>query len=94
MYHADDVFSSLAEKKTFKKNCLPDAPECAERIPLEVKITDANGTILPGSGFHAAENGRLVINEILAPNMSPGSVAVTVKDLASGQEVRKTFEVK
>ena len=63
-------------------------------LPMEVKIVDANGTRLPGSGFYAAENGRLVINEILATNMSPGKVTVTVKDLASGLAIQKTFEVR
>ena len=88
---------ALARKEPFTLTCsaLDEAgSEIRAILPMEVRITDAKGTVLPGSGFYAAENGRLVINEILAPNMSPGKVTVTVKDLASGLEVQKTFEAK
>ena len=62
-------------------------------IPLEVLLTDAKGTRLPGSGFYAAEDGKFTLREVLASNMSLGKVTVTVKDLASGLKAQNTFEV-
>ena len=56
-------------------------------LPVEVVIAADNGLKLPGSGFYAAEKGRLVISEILPTNL-PGTVEkinVTVRCLASGK---------
>ena len=88
---------SPARKESFTLTCSAldeTGSEIRAILPMEVRIADADDIVLPGSGFYAAENGRLVINEILAPNMSPGKVTVTVKDLASGLEIQKTFAVR
>ena len=56
-------------------------------LPVEVLITTDKGVKLPGSGFYAAEKGRLVISEILPTNL-PGNTAkinVSVRCLASGK---------
>ena len=87
----------LARKDAFSLKCsVLDEKDSAIRaiIPLVIQLTDAKGTELPGSGYYAAENGKLTIKEILAPNMSPGKVTVMVKDLASGLKIQKTFDVR
>ena len=86
----------LVRKDAFSLNCsVKDEKGSAIRaiIPLEVQLTDAKGTVLPGSGFYAAVNGKLSIHERLATNMSPGKVTVSVKDLASGLKIQRAFEV-
>ena len=63
-------------------------------FPLEVKITDAKGTELPGSGFYSTIDGALDIPEVAAANMMAGKVTVKVKDLASGMTKSASFQVK
>lgn len=53
-------------------------------LPVEVTLTAADGRVLPGSGFYAARDGVLTVDEVAAPNMAPGKVTVKVRDLASG----------
>ena len=54
-------------------------------LPVEVTLADSAGHRLPGSGYYAAENGRLVIRETAATNMAIGKVTYTAKCLASGK---------
>ncbi len=54
-------------------------------LPVEVTLADSAGHRLPGSGYYAAENGRLVIRETAATNMAIGKVTCTAKCLASGK---------
>lgn len=63
-------------------------------FPIEVKITDAKGNELPGSGFYSTIDGALDIPEVAAANMNPGKVTVQVKDLASGMTKSASFQVK
>ena len=51
---------------------------------VEVTLIAADGRVLPGSGFYAARDGVLTVDEVAAPNMAPGKVTVKVRDLASG----------
>ncbi len=53
-------------------------------LPLEIAMTDANGNRLPPSGFHAAVDGTLRIQDVVPPNMAAGTVNVHVRCLASG----------
>ncbi|MBR4674394.1 MAG: hypothetical protein IKP00_08015 [Victivallales bacterium] len=63
-------------------------------LPLEITLTDAAGTRLPGSGYVAAPDGAFTLNQIAATNMATGTVTMTVKDLASGLASTTTFTVK
>ncbi|MBR4219760.1 MAG: hypothetical protein IKR81_01315, partial [Victivallales bacterium] len=63
-------------------------------LPLEITLTDAKGTTLPGSGFVVAPDGAFTLNQTAATNMAAGTVALTVKDLASGLTSATTFNVK
>ena len=63
-------------------------------VPLEVSLLDTKGNPLPGTGFYAAQKGRLVVQDVLAPNMSLGKVTVIVKELASGKEAQAAFVVQ
>ena len=62
-------------------------------IPVEVRMIAANGTRLPGSGFYAAVNGELTVDEVMASNAPEGTVNVTVTCLASGKSASGTFVV-
>ena len=63
-------------------------------VPLQVSITDSRGNTLPGSGYWVAEGGVLNIGEVAASNMAAGKCRLRVKCLASGKEVKKSFEIK
>ncbi|MBE6370193.1 MAG: hypothetical protein E7056_08560 [Lentisphaerae bacterium] len=63
-------------------------------LPVEVTLLDANGKTLPGSGYYAAENGQLTVNETAAANMTAGQVTVKVRCLASGKVGEAVFTVK
>ncbi len=63
-------------------------------LPLEITLTDAAGTRLPGSGYVAAPDGAFTLNQTAATNMAAGTVTMTVKDLASGLASTTTFNVK
>ncbi|MBO5924353.1 MAG: hypothetical protein J6Q81_07550, partial [Lentisphaeria bacterium] len=63
-------------------------------LPLEVTLCDAQGKLLPGSGYYAAEKGVLNFKEIVAANLQGNTIKVTVKCLASGKTAGKTFNVK
>ncbi len=62
-------------------------------LPVEVTLTGADGTPLPGSGYYAARDGRLTIEEVAAPNMKPGLVTVKALCLSSGQGTTAKFAV-
>ena len=71
-------------------NCVPTV------LPVEVTLTADNGLQLPGSGFYAAEQGQLLLKEVLPSNL-PGAVkhvTVTLRCLASGKNASITFPVK
>ena len=60
-------------------------------IPVELTMVASDGTVLPGSGFYAAENGEISINEVMATNVSTGVVKVSVRCLASGKSASGKF---
>ena len=62
-------------------------------IPVEIKMVAANGIQLPGSGFYAAVNGELTVNEVMASNAPAGVVHVTARCLASNKTASGTFNV-
>ena len=63
-------------------------------LPMEISLQSADGKLLPGSGFYAAENGKLTLQEIMAPNAPAGKVKVVCRDLAGGKTAEKVFTVK
>ena len=65
-------------------------------LPVEVTLIADNGLQLPGSGFYAAEQGQLLLKEVLPSNLplSVKRVTVTVRCLASGKTASTTFPVK
>ena len=62
-------------------------------LPLEITLTAADGTRLPGSGYVAAKDGVFTLKQTAASNMEPGNVTLNVKDLASGLTSTTTFLV-
>ncbi len=62
-------------------------------IPLELIMTASDGTVLPGSGFYAADNGEFTLREVMATNAAAGTVKVTLRCLASGKSVSGSFNV-
>lgn len=62
-------------------------------IPLRLEIRDANGRLAEGSGYHAAENGRLSLALDLAPNEDPGTWEITVRELASRKSAMAAMRV-
>jgi hypothetical protein len=58
-----------------------------------VVLKDAAGNKLPGSGYSAAENGQLTINENIAVNAASGKVSVEVRCLASGKVGKAEFTI-
>ena len=64
-------------------------------IPLEITMTDAQGSRLPKSDFYTTDaNGKLVIDDIAAVNMAAGEVKTVVRNLADGKVVTLTNTVK
>ena len=65
-------------------------------LPVEVILTADNGLQLPGSGFYAAEQGKLLLKEVLPSNLPPAvkRVTATLRCLASGKTASVTFPVK
>jgi len=63
-------------------------------LPVEVTLTAANSVKLPGSGYYAAVNGSLIINEIMAPNAPAGKAKISVRCLASGKIAEKSFIIE
>ena len=63
-------------------------------VPLRIDIADAQGKPAEHSGWHAAKAGQLTLKLDLAPNDTPGTWTVSVRDLAAGKTARKTFTVK
>ena len=63
-------------------------------LPIKITLQSADGTILPGSGYYAAESGKFTLNEVMASNAQTGKVTVRIQDLASGKSQEKIFEVK
>lgn len=62
-------------------------------FPVQLTITDPDGRRAEGSGFWAAIDGRLEIPLDIAPNDTPGTWQVEVRDLASGCRTRTYFQV-
>ncbi len=62
-------------------------------VPLRIEIRDANGRLAEGSGYHAAENGRLSLVLDLAPNEDPGSWEITALELASRKSAMAAMRV-
>lgn len=62
-------------------------------IPVRLDIHDANGNLVEGSGYYAAENGILETALNLAPNDDPGTWEVRIKELASGMEAVRWMKV-
>ena len=63
-------------------------------IPVELTLTASDGTVLPGSGFYAAKDGKLVVNEVMATNAPAGEVSVNARCLASGKTAKGKFTVE
>ncbi len=63
-------------------------------LPVEVTITDVQGKRLPGSGFYAMQNGRLIIREHAASNMTTGKVRIKVFCQSSGKSGSAEFVVR
>ena len=80
---------------TVKARILDDACNAVPAIlPAELTIADADGRILPGSGFYAAENGELAVTIPVPSNLPPGTITCTFRDLASGKAATTTVEVR
>ena len=62
-------------------------------IPVELTMTASDGTVLPGSGFYAAQDGKVTVDEVMASNAAAGMVSVTVRCLASGKTASGKFTV-
>ena len=76
----------LKDKFQLKVQLLNAAGKIIKAIlPLEITLIDSSGKRLPGSGFYAAVNGELIVDEVIAPNTSKGTVTVAVKCLSSGK---------
>ena len=87
---------TVKRKSDYTINCriLDDkGTPVAAYIPIEIKITAANGTVLPGSGYYAAVNGDFTLHEVMAGNAPEGMVKVTLHCLASGKSASGTFKV-
>ena len=54
-------------------------------LPVKVTLLSNNNIELPGSGYYAAINGKLTINEILPTNLNINKIKVIVKCLASSK---------
>ena len=56
-------------------------------MPVEVSLLSDSGIKLPGSGYYAAVDGKLTVNEVMPTNAPAGNIKVSVKCLASGKTV-------
>ena len=56
-------------------------------MPVEVSLLSDSGIKLPGSGYYAAVDGKLAVNEVMPTNAPAGNIKVSVKCLASGKTV-------
>jgi hypothetical protein len=63
-------------------------------LPVEVTLTAANGTKLPGNGFYAMTDGLLKIHETMATNAPVGKVKLQLRCLASGKKAETILEVR
>ena len=63
-------------------------------LPVEVTLTAANGTKLPGSGFYAMTDGLLKLHETMATNAPVGKVKLQLRCLASGKKAETILEVR
>ena len=61
--------------------------------PLEVTISDAQGSANEFSGYYSAKNGLLDVGFTAALNDKPGRWTITVKDLTAGISAEASFEV-
>lgn len=62
-------------------------------IPVAVSIRDADGAPAEFDGHHVVDNGELILRLALAPNETPGTWEVRVRELASGMEAVKWMRV-
>ncbi len=62
-------------------------------IPLQMTIRDPDGRAAEGSGFYAAQNGRLEIQLDIAPNDRFGVWTIEARDLATGRTRTAHFRV-
>jgi hypothetical protein len=62
--------------------------------PLQVKLTDPSGAESLYSDYYATRDGTLKLSVVPALNDLSGKWTLHVKDLTSGLEAEKTFEVK
>ena len=63
-------------------------------VPVEVRLRDASGRAAEGDGFYAIENGRLSLPLDLAPNETPGTWEIRVRERASGMEAVHWLKVE
>ena len=63
-------------------------------VPVEVRITDANGKPAEGSGYYAAVNGTVKIKLDLATNDDAGTWQVRVRELATRMERTRFMRVE
>jgi len=62
-------------------------------VPLEIEVTDPEGRAAEFSGAYGAAGGRADISLNIAANDLGGPWRASVRDLASGKTVEKTFIV-
>ncbi len=89
---------SLSPGKSFTVTCDTvdkEGKNIEAILPVEISLTADNGIRLPGSGFYAAEQGKLLLKEVLPTNLPAAvkKITVTVRCLASGKSASKTFTV-
>ena len=92
-----DVPAAVERGKAFRITgsvCAADGSKINAILPIKITLKSSNGTILPGSGYYAAEAGSFNLNEVMASNAPTGKVFATLQDLASGKSTEKIFEVK
>ena len=63
-------------------------------IPIHVRICDANGRDVEGTGFYGATEGGLVVEVPVASNENTGSWNVTVREFASGMSHTRWLAVE
>jgi hypothetical protein len=63
-------------------------------IPVEVRITDADGKPGEFSGYYTAKHGKLDLTLQPAANDAPGAWNVTVTNLATGQRLTQSCHVQ